>query len=256
MCRGRRTECFQGVSWSGFMTVDASEASRKWHERRIGTVSAPYGPLSLVGTHWVEGFPDGRIPAIRGWWAVDGDAVVLTAVAPDGLTLDGEPFAGEVRPAAGQGPAGAARVGLGERRLVVLVREGGWGVRDFGPASETRTASKGVEVTAYDPRRSVPGQFTPYEGRHAVGRLRRLDQRRRQLSPPVSVPCRSGRGGARDGGLQPVPASTVCVRRPLRLPLSPVGEYAGRRDSRRRTRSPLERCRYAAGALPERHQNT
>lgn len=215
------------------MTVDASEAWRKWHERRIGTVSAPYGRLSLVGTHWVEGFPDGRIPAIRGWWAADGDGVVLTSVTPDGLTFDGEPFAGEVRSAVDQGPAGVARVGLGERRLVVLVREGGWGVRDFGPAAETRTAFKGVEVTAYDPRLPVPGQFTPYDGRRAVGRLRRLDQRRLRLSPPVSAPRHSGRGGAHDGGPQPVPASTVCVRRPLRLPLSPAGEYAGRRDSRR-----------------------
>lgn len=224
MCRGRRTECFQGVSWSGFMTVDASEVSQKWHERRIGTVSAPYGPLSLVGTHRAEGIPDGRIPAIRGRWTSDGDVVVLTAVAG--------------------------------RRLVVLVREGGWGVRGFDPAAETRTGFKGVEVTAYDPRRSVPGRFTSYDGRRTVGRLRRLDQRRRRLSPPVSASCRSGRGGARDGGLQPVPASIVCVRRPLRLPLFPAGEYAGRRDSRRGTRSPLERCRYAARALPEHHRNT
>ena len=131
------------------MTVDASEAWQKWHERRIETVSAPYGPLSLVGTHGVEGFPDGRLPAIPGRWTSDGDGVVLTAVAPDGLTVDGEPFAGEVRLTADQGPAGAARVGLGERRLVVLVREGSWG----------------------------------------VGRLRRLGQRRRQLPLLVSVPA-------------------------------------------------------------------
>jgi hypothetical protein len=98
---------FQGVSrrgfWSGFMTGDGSEAWQEWHERRIETVSAPYGPLALVGTHWLEGFPDGRLPAIPGRWTADGDAVVLAAGTADGLTLDGGPFAGEVRLPADQG---------------------------------------------------------------------------------------------------------------------------------------------------------
>jgi uncharacterized protein len=35
-----------------------------------------------------------------------------------------------VRLAAGPGPASAARVAYGERRLVALVRDGAWGVRD------------------------------------------------------------------------------------------------------------------------------
>lgn len=127
------------------MTADVSEAWQEWHDRRIGTVSAPYGPLSLVGTHWTEDFPTGRLPALPGRWTADGDGIVLDAEAADGLTLDGEPFAGEVRLTADPGPVGAARVGLGERRLVVLVREGSWGVRDFdflrpaAPDAEGRT---------------------------------------------------------------------------------------------------------------------
>ncbi len=172
------------------MTADGSEAWQEWHERRIETVSAPYGPLALVGTHWLEDFPDGRLPAIPGRWAADGDAVVLAAGTADGLTLDGEPFAGEVRLPADQGPAGAARVGLGERRLVVLVREGSWGVRDFDPEAETRTAFKGIEATPYDPRRSVSGRFTPYDGRRTV-RVANADGRERVSGSAVNWRSRS-----------------------------------------------------------------
>ncbi|WP_383477887.1 hypothetical protein [Streptomyces sp. NPDC057690] len=56
----------------------------------------------------------------------DEDAVVLTAAGSDGLTADGKPCGGEVRLGADTGPTDAARVALGDRRLVVLVREGGW----------------------------------------------------------------------------------------------------------------------------------
>lgn len=42
----------------------------------------------------------------------------------------------------------------GERRLVVLVREGAWGARDFDPESSARRALRGLRVTSYDPRRT------------------------------------------------------------------------------------------------------
>lgn len=145
------------------MTSDAADDWKHWHEHRTETVSAPYGPVALIGTHWLEDCPDGRLPDIPGVWILDGDAVVLTASASDGLTLDGQPFAGEIRLGADTGPVSAARVGLGERRLAVLIREGAWGVRDYDPDSAARRAFRGIEATPYDPRRSVPGRFTPYD---------------------------------------------------------------------------------------------
>ncbi len=127
-------------------------------------------PEQPGGTPRLEDYPDGRIPATPGTWAAaQGDGVVLTAVETDGLTVDGRPFAGEVKLAADPGPASAARVAHGERRLVVLVREGAWGVRDFDPASEARREFRGIEATPYDPRWSVPGRFTSYDsGRRVV----------------------------------------------------------------------------------------
>lgn len=166
------------------MTTDASDAWKQWHEHRVETVSAPYGPLALTATHWLEDYPEGRLPDIPGTWTVKGDAVVLTAGDSDGdgggLSVDGRPFSGEVRLAADAGPAAAARVAYGERRLVVLVREGVWGVRDFDPASAARRAFRGIEATPYAPRWSVPGRFTPY-GEDRTVRVENADGRERGL---------------------------------------------------------------------------
>ncbi|MEU6104776.1 DUF1684 domain-containing protein [Streptomyces flaveolus] len=163
------------------MTTDAPDEWKRWHEQRVATVSAPYGPLALTGTHWLEDCPDGRLPGIPGTWVADGDAVVLTAAGADGLTVDGRPLDGEVRLTADPGPASAARVAHGERRLVVLLREGAWGVRDFDPAAEARRAFRGIVATPYDPRWSVPGRFTPYDtGRRSV-RVPNADGRERGL---------------------------------------------------------------------------
>ncbi|MFF9409366.1 DUF1684 domain-containing protein [Streptomyces anandii] len=148
--------------------TDASDRWKQWHERRTETVSAPYGPLALTGTHWLADYPDGRIPDIPGFWAADGDALVLTAAAADGLTVDGRPLDGRVRLEADTGPVESARVALGGRRLVVLVREGAWGVRDYGPGTPARRVFRGIAATAYDPDRSVPGRFAPYRESRTV----------------------------------------------------------------------------------------
>ncbi|MGW3861916.1 DUF1684 domain-containing protein [Streptomyces sp. NPDC005047] len=164
------------------MTTDAAGEWKRWHEHRVATVSAPYGPLALTGTHWLADYPDGQLPDIPGRWTQDGDAVLLTATGADGLTVDGRPLHGGARLTADAGPAGEARVALGERRLVVLVREGLWGVRDFDPAAGPRRAFRGIAATPYDPRWSVPGRFTPYEtGRRSV-RVPNADGRERGLA--------------------------------------------------------------------------
>ncbi|MFH8801777.1 DUF1684 domain-containing protein [Streptomyces sp. NPDC017936] len=162
------------------MTTDASDDWKQWHEHRVETVSEPHGPLALTGTHWLEDHPEGRLPDVPGTWVAEGETVVLRAAGADGLTVDGRPFDGEVRLGADQGPAGAARVAHGGRRLVVLVREGAWAVRVFDPDAEARSRFRGIEATAYDPRWSVPGRFTPYDGSRTV-RVPNADGRERGL---------------------------------------------------------------------------
>lgn len=62
-----------------------------------------------------------------------------TATRADGLTAGAGPFSGEVRLAAGPGPAAVARGVFGERRLVVLVGEAAW-----GSAATARTPGRGT----------------------------------------------------------------------------------------------------------------
>lgn len=92
---------------------DAAQDWQRWHEERIAAVAAPYGPLSLTGTHWLADHPEGRIPAVPGRWREDGDEVVLTATAEDAVTVDGKPLTGEIRLGADRGPADDSRVASG-----------------------------------------------------------------------------------------------------------------------------------------------
>ncbi|SCG05291.1 Uncharacterized conserved protein, DUF1684 family [Streptomyces sp. LamerLS-31b] len=163
--------------WNG-MAIDAFDAWKQWREKREESVTAPYGPLALTGTHWIEDRPEGRLPDIPGIWLADGEGIVLTAAESDGLQVDRRPFAGEVRLTADTGPEAAARVSLGEKRLVVLVREGSWGVRVYDPGAEARRAFRGIAATEYDPGWSVPGRFTPYEAQRVL-RLGNADGRTR-----------------------------------------------------------------------------
>lgn len=134
----------------------AAQDWKHWHEERTATVAGPYGPLSLTGTHWLSDHPEGRIPGVPGQWRQDGDELVLTASAADGLTVDGEPFTGQVRLTADRGPIDGSRVAHGERRLVVLSREGLWAVRDFDPDSPARRAFRAIDATPYDARWAFP----------------------------------------------------------------------------------------------------
>ncbi|MBV2356573.1 DUF1684 domain-containing protein [Streptomyces sp. J2-1] len=160
--------------------MNADADWQRWHDDRVAAVSAPYGPLSLTGTYWLADHPDGRLPGLRGHWAADAAGVVLTADEDAGLTVDGKPFSGEIHLVADSGPAAGSRVALGERRLVVLVREDVWGVRVHDPAAERRRAFRDITAAPYDPRWSVPGRFTPYEEPRTV-RVGNADGRERGL---------------------------------------------------------------------------
>ncbi|MGW4233326.1 DUF1684 domain-containing protein [Streptomyces sp. NPDC004980] len=168
-----------GIGGGGVGSQDFQEWQR-WHEERIVAVADPHGPLSLTGTHWLSDHPDGRIPAVPGQWRTDGDEVVLTAASDDGLTVDGKPLVGEVRLTADRGPIDASRVARGERRLVLLSREGLWAVRDFDPLSPARRDFRTIDATPYDARWSLEGTFRPY-GTGRTIRVENADGRERGL---------------------------------------------------------------------------
>ncbi|WP_371792659.1 DUF1684 domain-containing protein [Streptomyces sp. NBC_01471] len=155
-------------------TGDTEEAAsgpdswKAWHEQRTATVSAPYGPLALTGTHWLDDAPEGRIPGVAGHWEAAGDEVVLTATGEDGLSLDGKPFTGRAALTADHAPPAQARIAQGGRRLVVVRREGLWAVRVWDPDSANRRAFAGIEATPYDAEWVLPGLYRPYGASRTV----------------------------------------------------------------------------------------
>ncbi|WP_405703739.1 DUF1684 domain-containing protein [Streptomyces sp. NBC_00069] len=167
---------------------DPKTAWRKRHEHRVASVSAPYGPLSLIGTlpqtpsggtPTLSDHPEGRIPAVPGRWRATEGGVALTASAEDGLSLDGEPFTGDAVLAAEEAPPARSRIAAArDVRITVIRREGEWAVRVFDPASAARRAFAGIEATAYDPDFVLPGRFRPY-GEDRIVQVANADGRAR-----------------------------------------------------------------------------
>ncbi|CAM5568833.1 hypothetical protein SBADM41S_07698 [Streptomyces badius] len=113
--------------------------------------------------------------------------MVLTAAAEDGVVVDGKPLTGEVRLGADRGPIDDSRVARGERRLVVLRREGLWAVRDFDPGSPARHAFSTIEATPVRPpldaARDLPSVRRPDRtgGQRGRGRARSRARRGARL---------------------------------------------------------------------------
>ncbi|MFF8832753.1 DUF1684 domain-containing protein [Streptomyces sp. NPDC015131] len=234
------------------MSSDPRADWTRWHEGRTASVRAPHGPLSLTATHWLSDYPDGRIPAVPGIWREDGDQVVLTAAAADGLTVDGAPLTGDVRLTADHAPVPRSRVAAGERRLVVLRREGLWAVRDFDPAAPARRAFAGIAATPYDERWAVPGTYRPYGTERRV-RVGNADGRERGLG--LSGELAFTLGGARhtlqvaeegDGALWAVFADATSGKDSYRFRfLRPAAPDAGGRVTVDFNRALLPPCAFA-----------
>lgn len=146
-------------------TTSAALLWQEWHQQRLQTVMAPYGPLSVTGTHWLADADDeGRIAGVPGRWrqSPDGTAVTLTADVMDGLAVDGELLAGQVTLTADRNGPGQARVSYGERRLELLSREGQWAVRVHDPASAARRGFPGIRTSPYEARWALAGVLHPY----------------------------------------------------------------------------------------------
>ncbi|MEU6854477.1 DUF1684 domain-containing protein [Actinacidiphila alni] len=138
-------------------------AWKRWHERRVETVSAPYGPLALIGTYWLddldgagEGGEGGTIPGLPGRWRQRDGAVVHEA---DGvataLETEGEPLIL---------PDG--------RKLLAIVREGLLAVRVWDPESPARRAFAGIAAFEPDERWVVPAVFRPFDAEGGVRTVR------------------------------------------------------------------------------------
>ncbi|MDK1475664.1 DUF1684 domain-containing protein [Streptomyces sp. 549] len=178
-------------------TTSATQEWQEWHQQRLETVTAPYGPLSVTGTHWLlDADSEGRLPQTPGRWqpAPDGSGVVLRADIMDGLVVDGELLVGEAVLGRDSGGPSRSRVSFGERRLELLNREGQWAVRVHDPDAPARRAFPGIRTASYDGRWVRPGRFRPYEAPRGV-RVPNADGRERtlELGGQVSFATPDGR---------------------------------------------------------------
>lgn len=147
------------------MSAETVLAWKQWHERRVENVAAPYGPLALTGTYWLDDVPgDGTIPGLPGRWRQEDGAVVREA---DGmatvLEAEGEPLFL---------PDG--------RKLLAIVREDLLAVRVWDPKSPARRAFAGIAAFDHDERWVVPAVFRPFDTDRTV-RVPNADGRERGL---------------------------------------------------------------------------
>ena len=146
----------------------AVEAWTSWRDGRVVTARAPYGPLSLTGTHWLDAPRHGG-RALPGRWTVDPQSgeVSLTAARHDGVSVDDTPLDGTVR-LCPDDPSGVPRITHGGRRLELIRREEGYAVRVFDPAAPARSLFAGIDAFPYDPDWVVPARFVPFPAEQAV----------------------------------------------------------------------------------------
>jgi uncharacterized protein (DUF1684 family) len=144
---------------------------KRWHEGRVRTVAAPYGPLALVGTYWLDdvagagagagdgdgaGGGPGTIPGLPGRWRQENGTVVHEVDGvPTALETEGEPLFL---------PDG--------RKLLAIVREGLLAVRVWDPESPARRAFAGIAAFEYDERWVVPAVFRPFDAEGTVRTVR------------------------------------------------------------------------------------
>ncbi|MBU7599799.1 DUF1684 domain-containing protein [Streptomyces sp. P38-E01] len=162
-------------------------AWQEWHQQRLDVVRAPYGPLSVTGTHWLAGADaEGRLADVPGRWFPSGDGVRVHADILEGLVHRGEPLVGGVLLVPDADDPAATRLAHGERRWELLRREGEWAVRVHDPDAAARRAFSGVRTTPFDPRWALRGTFRPYGERRTV-RVANADGRERGLELAGSV---------------------------------------------------------------------
>jgi uncharacterized protein (DUF1684 family) len=135
----------------------------RWHAEREHELRAPHGWLSLTALEWLDTTAR-TVAGLPGSWRVtaDGDAVELSAVAADGLTVDGRPVDGTQRLEPVDGKPGTIVV-AGDRRIEVVRRTAAYALRVRDPQAPTRTGFAGVPVFPVDERWVVAARYLPFD---------------------------------------------------------------------------------------------
>jgi uncharacterized protein (DUF1684 family) len=151
----------------------------QWADRRDASVSAEHGALALVATHWLAEGSAPAIDGVPGLWTAHGDRVGVTAVASDGLLVEGVAVDGVrlLNPDLASDPTVLFH---GRRKLVPIMREGALAVRVYDPDAENRRSFAGIERYPHDPALAFTARYEPYVHGH-VERVLNADGKQRGL---------------------------------------------------------------------------
>jgi len=138
----------------------------RFHELRRTRVTSPTGPLALVQTQWID--HEQPVWGVPGRWApapAGGSGLLLTAVAADGVEIDGELVDGTVLVAPDDAVVpGRVRFGLTSTGTVVTSDDGtSAGLRVWDAASEAVQRFGSISTYPYDPSWVVTAAFVPTE---------------------------------------------------------------------------------------------
>lgn len=141
-------------------TFEAEHAA--WHDAIEAARTAPHGPLSATGLHWLTDEPT-AFDGVPGVWSVDDAGLVTLVVsASDGVTLDGVVLDGSVPIGVVVGGA-SITLEWGDVRLELASRAGTVVLRPRDPEAVTRTQYVGTGTFPADERWALTGRFIPSE---------------------------------------------------------------------------------------------
>jgi len=138
----------------------------RFHELRRTRVTSPTGPLALVQTQWID--HEQPVWGVPGRWApapAGGSGLLLTAVAADGVEVDGELVDGTVLVAPDDAVVpGRVRFGPTSTGTVVTSDDGtSAGLRVWDAASEAVQRFGSISAYPHDPSWVVTAAFVPTE---------------------------------------------------------------------------------------------
>jgi uncharacterized protein (DUF1684 family) len=147
------------------------QAYATYHSRRELSVVQPTGSLALVNTQWVDA--EQSIYGVPGVWApraAGESGLLVTAVAADGIRVDGELVDGStvVR---GKNDANPSEISFGDgvTGFVIASEQGNYALRVWDANSEGIQEFGSIDAFAYNPDWVITAQWTEIPGGMTVG---------------------------------------------------------------------------------------
>lgn len=152
-------------------TPSPEETLATYRRRREHMVVAPQGNLALVNTQWIDS--EQPVYGVPGLWSPlpQGESgLLVTAVAADGIRVDGELVDGSVVVAGKDSPTpGAVVFSDTVTGFVIASEEGSYALRVWDADSEGIREFGGIDAFPYNPEWVITAKWTVIEGGTTVG---------------------------------------------------------------------------------------